>query len=327
MLGAMNHSGAIVQFGSGKPGEEGSERFERALFEELGLRDPSIAFLPFHELPPGENDWTRFQAIYEPLTAGPIDLLELVPFAPQKDVAGIERRLRAAQIIVLGAGLVEPYMAAIALSGLDRVLASLHRSGTTLFGYSAGTIALGVEFRHYQTGGELLEILEELLATELADTPLEDAVEAFCSVFAWAPAPGLLRRMLVRRREKGPEALAQDPFVTGLQAETYFPGLGRIPDVAVYPHFGEHHQCTLAVLERLALEHPRTLHIGLPNATALCTSFGPAGLRMTARGHHPRHRVTWIGPAGAVKECSDRDEIPAPLVPSYRLRRPQAGIV
>src|SRR5262245_47741095 len=326
MLGAMNQRGTIVQFGSGKPGEEGSERFERALFDELDLSDPSIVFIPFHELPSQENDWIRFEAIYRPMTRGSIELLELVPFSPQRDLARIERKLREAGVVVLGSGLVEPYMAALVLSGLDRRLESLHHSGTVLVGYSAGTIALGAEFRHYESGGEMLEIFEEVLATELKEMPLDEAVSVFCSAFAQAPAPERLLEMILRRRAEGAQALGSEPFVHELLATSYCPGLGLVPTAAMYPHFGERHQCTLAVLERLSTDHPETLHIGLPNATALVTTFGPNGPRMAARGANPRHRVTWIDSAGAVHLCSDRDEIPLPGSSSFRLNRPIAGI-
>jgi peptidase E len=323
----MDHSGTIVQFGSGRPGEEDSESFEQELFEELALTEADLVFIPFHELPSGQNDWTRFKAIYGPLTSGSIELVELAPFAPQREVRRIEARLRAARVIVLGSGLVEPYMAALVLSGLDRTLAQLHSAGAVLFGYSAGALALGAEFRHLQTGGELLESLEELLAAELRDTPPEAAAEAFCSMFAEAPPPRRLLEMLRRRRLLGPEALAAEPFLTEVQARSYCPGLDLVPGVAAYPHFEERHQCSLPILKRLYADHPETRHVGLPNATALVTRFGPKGPQIVVRGRHPRHRVTWIEPSGAVRLCSDRDEIPAPLVSSIRVRRPQAGIV
>lgn len=312
MLGAMQNRGTIVQYGSGRPGEEGSDAFERAVFLGLGLQNPSIAFLPFHPLGPGENDWTRFLDIHRRLTTGAIELIQLVPFQAQPDPRDLEKQLSSSRVIVLGSGLVEPYIVSIALSGLDRLFSQLHRSGTVFIGYSAGTLVLGSEFRHYQTGGEILEILEELLEADLKDMPLEDAVQAFCEAFS--PAPSAERLIdLVRRKRDGLDPDESDPFLTEVQAKTYCPGLNMVPGVAAYPHYGAPFQCTLPILQRLHAEHPETLHIGLPNATALISTFEPTR-RMTVRGPQQHRPVQWIDARGLLRSSFNGAEIPVPAV-------------
>jgi hypothetical protein len=322
----MRHPGTIVQLGAGKPGEESSEAFEQALFQELGLVDPSIAFIPFHHLPHGENDWTRFCELYRPLTRGSFELVELVPFQRQPDPKGIRRKLAAADLVVLGSGLVEPYVSAIVETGLDKTLAGVHREGTVLYGYSAGSIALGAEMWWHPTGAELLELLEEVLHTVLADLPLEDGVAAFCGLFEPHLDSRRLHEMLRLRREHGPAALADAPFATEIQATTCTPCLQLVPGLAAYPHFGDHGQTSLEMVRRIQPLRPELVHVGLPNGTAAVTRFGPEGPRTVARGTGRRLPVTWLGADGTVRTCADNEPIPLPQTPHPKQATPPVGI-
>lgn len=304
---ASNTPRISIQWGSGKPGENGSEVIERRLFEKLMFHNPKIVFAPFHGIVGHENDWTRFLNIYQPLTSHPIQLIELNPGKPPKNLKKFYAPFEEADLIVLGSGVVEPYMELLHLLQFGQKLFQWQKSGKVIYGYSAGTIAIGEVYLHYFLGHE---VLMHLFLAEQNSAKMAKALRKELEEHMDAESLEELDSLMIEVRKSGLHPSIQSPFCRKplglMQAETFC----LVPKVVVLPHYGEYFLCTEDHLRTMTEKHPQWKNIGIPNGMALIHRIENDTVTTEVFGHNHRIPVTMIGQNGEKLEFREGDQIP-----------------
>lgn len=295
-----------IQWGSGKPGENGSEQIEQRLFEKLAFRDPKIVFVPFHSLVGSENDWTRFQRIYQPLTQKKVQLIELDPGKPPREAKRFYHFFEEADLIVLGSGIVEPYMELLHLLHFGKKLLSWQKQGKTLYGYSAGTIALGEAYIHYFLGQE---ILFHLFLAEQNSAEMAQALRAELQEYVDDPTMKEIDLLVAEMKVKGIDIPLEPAFRSKTMGMMKAPTFRLVPKVVVLPHYGEYFLCTEDHLRTMTKRHPNWTHIGIPNGMALIHRIENEILTTEVFGHNPRVPVTMIGKEGELLHFKEGDRI------------------
>jgi hypothetical protein len=255
----------IVQFGSGKPGEMGTEATEKMVLEKIGIKNPRIGFAPFHhiqhKLP---NDWKLFKKIVQPMTKKPITLIE---FHNEKDLDSLKRRILKFDIFVLGSGVCEPYFEFMFKNGLDETFREFFRKGKTLLGYSAGSIAVNAFYVH------IVFFREILLHWKSVQSSLsQNEIDEFKTMLLHEPS---LYHSELSEVLEAPDDL--DPFKHPLSKKVFqvtsVAGLGFLPHIALLPHYNQAIHATEEHLESAAKNFPSLHHYGVPNGVALFHSF------------------------------------------------------
>jgi len=277
----------IVQMGSGKPAELGTQQTEFQVFEKLGLKNPQIVFAPFHHLDlnnPG-NDWELFRAIYTPLTQKPIRLLE---FHKEPSIKGLQKVLESADLLVLGSGVCEPYLGFLRKNNLDRFITKLFRQKhICMMGYSAGTISMSHAYIHnlfYE------EVFHYWKMAQHSGTPQEELDEMFNSILMDARQED---------RETLRKVLASDAFDKiphQFQGKVFqsqkMPALALMPEQVILPHYLQSPYAMSRHLKASARQFPWLKHYGLPNGVALFHTFEDGGHVSThVVGKNPDHNI------------------------------------
>ncbi|MEK7484678.1 MAG: Type 1 glutamine amidotransferase-like domain-containing protein [Planctomycetota bacterium] len=296
-----------IQWGSGKPGENGSATIERNLFEKLAFRNPQIVFVPFHGIVGPENDWTRFLQIYQPLTQKKIKLVELNPGRPPKDVKKFYDLFEDADLIVLGSGIVEPYMELLHLLHFGKRLLSWQKQGKILYGYSAGTIALGEIYIHYFLGQE---ILMHLFLAEQNSAQMAKALRSELREYVDEETMTEMDTLVQEMKTKGMDIPIRSSFRKKNLGMMKAPTFQLVPKVVVLPHYGEYFLCTEDHLRTMTKRHPQWINIGIPNGMALIHRIENGILTTEVFGHNPRVPVTMIGKNSEVLHFRDGEKIP-----------------
>ena len=281
----------IVQFGSGKPGEMGTEATEKKVFDKIGIKNPSIGFAPFHHLQHKlPNDWKLFKKIVQPLTKKRITLVE---FHKEKDLDALKRMILDFDIFVLGSGVCEPYFEFMFKNGLEQTFQEFFRQGKTLVGYSAGSIAVNAFYVH------VIFFREILLHWKYFHSSLsQNEIDEFKTMLLHDP--GLYHSELSDILE-APDDL--DPMEHPLSKKVFqvnsTAGLGFLPHIALLPHYNQAIHATEEHLESAAKSFPSLHHYGVPNGVALFHSFEKGLLthsEVVGKNLDPKLRVTRFWP-------------------------------
>lgn len=308
----MTAPGAVVQFGSGHPGEEGSGAFEAHLFEELSLEDPNIVFFPFHNMPPDSGDLALFKRIYGPMTKGWIRPIQLAPPRWPINTAEIFTLVEEAHVVVLGSGFPEPFSRLMFRLGLPQRLRSLNRRGVHFLGYSAGSLTLGEGYYLPFTGEDLLTQLDLLDHISMPDPKRTEMEDQLMSAVERDDARVFVEG--VRARLEGEQSLdpEQRKFLEAPLWMEQARGFGLTPGMTVNPHYGERFQYREIHLRHLADMFPELLHVGVPNGCAV-VSRGPENQReVIFRGRNPRRTAHYKRGVDPVVPLTDGDPVPSP---------------
>lgn len=277
----------IVQFGSGKPGELGTEETERKVLDKIGIKNPKIGFAPFHHLIDGQiNDWTLFEDLVQPLTNKPITLVE---FHKEENLEALKKKILDCDIFVLGSGIVEPYLEFIFKNRLDKTFQEFFNQGKSFWGYSAGSISVCAQYIHVVFFREILlhwqAISQGLGQKELAK----------------------FKRQLLQEPALGNEELAQllnsqddlDPIKHPASRDVFhiskMRALGFLPHICMLPHYGEAIHAMDEHLQTAAVNFPRYHHYGIPNGVTLFHTFENKQLKeseVVGQNRNPNLKVT-----------------------------------
>lgn len=303
--------GAIIQFGSGHPGEEGSGHFESVLFDELGMENPNILFIPFHSMPPDSGDMARFQQLQGAKTSGWIKCVQLEPPRWPINTAEIFTLIEEAQLIVMGSGFPEPFSRLMFRIGLPQRLRKLQQRGVHFMGYSAGSLTLSEGYYLPFTGEDLLiqlSLLDHISMPDAKRTEMEDQMMAPIEREDAREFVDALRAKLDAKQELDDD---QRTFMEEPLWMEQAKGFQMTPGLTANPHYGEQFQYREVHLKHLASMYPHLTHVGLPNGTAL-VSRGPEGQReIKFRGHNPRRQAAWRKGDGDLVHLHDGDTIQA----------------
>ena len=260
-----NHKQYIVQFGSGKPGELGTEETERKVLERIGIKDPQIGFAPFHHLDEGQvNDWTLFKHLMQPLTSKTITLVE---FHKEQDIEVLKKKILSCDIFVLGSGIVEPYLEFIFKNKLHLTFQKYFNQGKSFWGYSAGSISVCAQYIHVVFFREIL-LHWQAISRGLGQKELAE-----------------FKRQLLQEPALGNEELAQllnskedlDPMKHPASKDVFhiskMGALGFLPHICMLPHYGEAIHAMDEHLQTAAVNFPRYHHYGIPNGVTLFHTF------------------------------------------------------
>lgn len=302
--------GAVIQFGSGHPGEEGSGRFEAKLFGELDLDDPNVLFLPFHHMPPRAGDLALFKRIYGAQTRGWIRSFQLLPPRWPQNAAELFSLVEDAQVIVLGSGFPEPFIELLRRLGLHERFKTLHARGTHFIGYSAGTLSLSEGYYLPFTGEDLLHQLDLLDQVSIDDEQREDLQRQMASALERPDAKSFIESIRAARMEDEELDEDQREFLAKTLWMEQARGFKLTPGLTVNPHFGETFQYRAVHLEILGELFPDWVHVGVPNGCALVTRHLDGERLVTFRGRNPRRRAGYRVGTGRFVELGDGDPIP-----------------
>jgi hypothetical protein len=294
----------IVQFGSGKPGELGTEKTEREVFKRIGIKNPKIGFAPFHHLFHGAaNDWTLFQDLVQPLTSEKIQLME---FHEAKDLEALKKQILDCDIFVLGSGVCEPYLEFIFKNRLDTTFREFFKRGKSILGYSAGSIAVCAQYIH------VVFFREVLMHWKAISQHLDQKeVDEFKQQMIHEPTLGSseLAELLDSEDEVDPmdHPLSMDVFHVSKMSS-----MGFLPHIAMLPHYGEAIHATADHLRSAAINFPRYHHYGIPNGVTLFHTFEDQKLvssEVVGQNRLPQLKVTRFFPK-TTKEFSEGDKLP-----------------
>jgi peptidase E len=301
-----------IQWGSGKPGENGSEEHERRLFKSFQaeypqLYDPKILFVPFHHIAGPENDWVRFLRIYQPLTSQEIQLLQLEPHRPPQNLEAFYSTFEEADLIVFGSGVVEPFAQLLLSLQLDKKLSYWQKKGKFIYGYSAGTITIGEKFLHYFLGQEVLMHLyyAEQQSKETYQTLRKELCEHMDENILLE-----IDDLMEVIRIKGLNHPLESPLYKKSLGHMEAPTFKLLPNYMVLPHYGEYFFCTEDHLRVMTQEHPEWNCIGIPNGMALIHRREKDLIRTRVFGKNPKVSVTMIDQDGQTIEFEEGDTLP-----------------
>jgi hypothetical protein len=263
----------IALFGSGQPGEKGTDAAELHLLSLLENNHLRFGYIPFHILSDGpENDYYKLSAILKKAGFHPPLLIEFEQIKSPEELAAL---IDGLDIIVLGSGFCEPYLNLIFYMKLDKVLRSFLDSGGSFIGYSAGSIALSEYYVHVVFFSDLFKNF--VYISEQNDSP-EQSGQYLQALFA----------MLPQSCREESEQIMQDllmgkwpnsPLMNEIFEVFRIPALGFVPGVSVLPHFHEAPYSTIRHIEYAAKTYNDIKHFGLPNGVCLLNSFQKGRLR------------------------------------------------
>lgn len=255
----------VIQSGSGKPGEMGTEQTEAKIIEKIGKKDLKIGFAPFHHLSHEQhNDWTIFQDIVQPLTT---EDLTLVEFHKETDMKALREKILKFDLFVLGSGVCEPYFEFFEKNNLHDVFREYFALGKHFMGYSAGSIALGAKYIHTMFFREVFlhwnHVKDHMNDDQLKD--LKDEMMADCPNKFKSELDKALTRVTI---DIDVHSLTPVPFqVVGMNA------LNFVTNTSMLPHFNEAMHATTTHMLTAARDYPKIKHYGVPNGAALFHTF------------------------------------------------------
>ncbi|MCJ8346136.1 peptidase E [bacterium] len=255
----------IIQCGSGKPGEMGTQETEFKIIQKIGNPHLKIGFAPFHHLSHEHaNDWTIFQDIVQELTSEPIQLIE---FHTEKDMELLKQKILSFDLLVLGSGVCEPYFEFFNKNKIDQVFQEYFSLGKHIMGYSAGSIALGEKYIHTMFFQEVFlhwnQVKDHMNDQELQD--LKDEMMQDCPDKFKKQLDNTLQRETI---DISIHTLSPVPFqVTSMDA------LSFVNNSSMLPHFNEAMHATTTHLLTAARDYPTVKHYGVPNGAALFHTF------------------------------------------------------
>jgi hypothetical protein len=272
----------VVQLGSGKPGELGTEETEYAVFDKIGLKNPKITFIPFHVLNHQEsNDYTEFVRLVSKVTNVRPYLVEL---DKSRSLKHLEEVIMNSDLVVLGSGLCEPYLRKMYREQLDWLLKNFFKKGGSLIGYSAGSIALNGYYVHVVLYYELFLQWQMMTRQGLPGDLLKEHRASLLS-FVDPEFEEEAERVLkaVEQGEKCSSHIFHEIFEI-----IRMPGLGFLPELALLPHYKESPHATDMHLIYASRAYPKLHHFGVPNGVALFHTFqGGKHFRSEIMGKNP----------------------------------------
>jgi hypothetical protein len=280
----------IVQFGSGKPGEMGTESTELEVFNRLGIQNPNIGFAPFHQLVHDQsNDWTIFRDIAKKKTSIEPQLFEL---DKGEDIHRLQEQLHHLNIMVLGAGFVEHYVKILNQSGTSGKLHEFFQRGGVLMGYSAGSVTLSSMNVNALSWDRIFSRFQNMIKNKPEQKgQIWDTIMGYCRDDNREHVKSLLTDI-----EKGSNEWHHQSICSEVAKVFMSPALNFVPDTAMYPHYGEHCMGMPYHLQAASLESPEFLHIGLPNGVCLLHEYEDGKfLASELIGAHPHQKpaVNW----------------------------------
>ncbi|PCJ18087.1 MAG: hypothetical protein COB02_05870 [Candidatus Cloacimonadota bacterium] len=255
----------IIQSGSGKPGEMGTQDTEYKIIEKFDNKSLKIGFAPFHHLDHSQhNDWTIFLDIVQPLTT---EKVQLVEFHKEENMELLKKKLLDFDLFVLGSGVCEPYFEFFIKNNVNEIFKEYFALGKSLMGYSAGSIALGEKYIHTMFFKEVFlhwnhvkEHMNDEQLESLKQEMMEDCPTKFSNV---------LEKTLTRETiDIKIHTLSPVPYqVTSMDALDFIKGTSMLP------HFNEAMHATTTHMLTAAKDYPRIKHYGVPNGAALLHTF------------------------------------------------------
>lgn len=254
----------IIQFGSGKPGEMGTEKTEQEVFARLGLKNPLVGFLPFHRLVKEEtgNDWRLFRKIMEPLSTVRPLLFEL---HLRKDIIRLKEKLHRLDVLVLGAGYVEPYLRAIVTNGLLPMIQDFFRQGGVLIGYSAGSCALASVNVNAVSWDRIFDIYTEMVMTK---APRRRIYKQMALSLCTSENRNEVQKLL-EDIDKGQSEWNNSLLCREVPQVFFGRALNFVGASALYPHYREHAMGMPWHLEAASRLRTDIKHVGIPNGICL----------------------------------------------------------
>lgn len=279
-----NKNHYIVQFGSGKPGEMGTQNTELEVFQKLGIKNPKIGFAPFHHiLHDHPNDWKLFKDLIQPITKVEIELFE---FHKEKNIEDLKHRISDCDVFVLGSGVCEPYLEYIFKNKLDSFFVDYFRSGKHLLGYSAGSISLSSRYIHVSFFREVL-----IFWGTLMQAPAQQQDEFKKSILEECPEHHRHTLEQLFKLQSLSEIM-ENPLCDQEFQSVSMQALELIPNMVMLPHYNEAIHATEAHLRASVNRYSRYRHFGIPNGAALFHTFNQGKLlKSEVVGQNPNSKL------------------------------------
>lgn len=278
----------IIQMGSGQPGEMGTGETEKRVFQALGLKNARVLFCPFHhlDLKSPTNDWALFQKLCAPMIDGN---LELVQFHHENSMRTLREKMESADLIILGSGLCEPYLAFMKQNRLDETLKrAFRRKKISLLGYSAGSIALSHAYTHVLFFEEIFGFYNQALASGATSDQLDEMRMGMLRECSMEDRP-VLQKLLAT----GEPLPAEHPIARKIFQSRCVPALNLLPEQVVLPHYRQSPYALSRHLENSAKQMPWLKHYGIPNGVALVHTYEDSGhVETRILGQNPLPELT-----------------------------------
>lgn len=277
----------IVQFGSGKPGELGTEATEQKLFAELKLDNPLVGFIPFHYLQHKEehNDWKLFQRIMSDISTKKPLLFEL---QKRRDVHRLKKELFQLDALVLGAGFVEPYLRLIHTNQLLAPLQNFFYLGGVLIGYSAGSCALSALNVNAISWDQIFENYAEMVQT---NHPKKQVYHLMALSFCTKENINTVQTTL-SQIESNDADWRESPLCQEVSQVYFRKALNFVSASALYPHYQEHAMGMPWHLKKASQLRVNIKHVGIPNGVCLMHSYDKGTvINRQFIGQHPNENI------------------------------------